>query len=244
MSVPVDLAALLQTLRSDIDAERGWQSQVGSQVVTLETEAKRTALTAANENIKILCRQFGIVCIDAYNLLADATDPTNRNESLFGTNDTPDGTHPTAPAYVAVANAILASMSSIPSAPQLNIVSGVTESNIKQINDTTVSGTAVDANMTQINGDATNDNLATLKLKHVEVVNSDNDSEAVIFQATGTNSTGFDVVGTAAGASIVGTTPNTGVGLRLIGDANDIAAKEIVDIQAKTDHIVNGWEGS
>jgi len=92
-----------------------------------------------NENLTTLCSQFGIKLIDGYNIVADASDSTNRNATLFGTNAS---VHPTSDAYKALASAILLAMANTGD----NVASGVVEKALSDINLDHLMKTAVDTN--------------------------------------------------------------------------------------------------
>lgn len=73
--------------------------------------------------------------------------------------------------------------------------------------DCEVSMLPVDANLIQIDGYATNDNLATLKLKQLDITNSA--GTAVIVKATGSNGNGLDIKGHGVGSGIHVASPSS-----------------------------------
>jgi hypothetical protein len=73
------------------------------------------------------------------------------------------------------------------------------------------------ANVTQIDGQATNGNNATLNLKQLNVVNSTGD--AIVASSTGSNGNGLNASGNGTGAGMLGTGGATGHGLKTLGGA-------------------------
>ncbi len=195
------------------------------------TPTKRAAIIEWNQNLKILCRDMHIVCVDAYSVLADPADSESRNADLFGTNSS---IHPTAPAYVAIAKTILAAMSSSYPQIQMNVVDGVVESNLKQINDTTAPETSgvLEVDLTQIDGETTVDGDANLLLNKVNVTRTD-DGPAVHIEPMAGNNHGVEI-GSSGSGDCVRCVPNdTGQGMVLLGSTG-LAATIITAISNAT----------
>ena len=86
-------------------------------------------------------------------------------------------------------------------------------------------GTAMSANVVQINGGATNGNNATLSLAQLNIVNSAGD--AMICSSTGSNGNGINASGNGTGAGVLATGGATGIGLFGQGGATSGAGAQL-----------------
>jgi hypothetical protein len=76
----------------------------------------------------------------------------------------------------------------------------------------------IDANITQINGSLTNDNLATLKLKALSIINDGGD--AILAKSTGGDGKGISAIGFGIGPGINSTGGDSADGIRADGGIN------------------------
>lgn len=95
----------------------------------------------------------------------------------------------------------------------------------------TIAPDVVDANLTQIDGNATSGNNATLNLKQLNVVNSAGD--AAVFSSTGSNGVGINTSGNGSGAGLYTKGGATGPGV--YAEGGDTSGAGIVGAAAAGD---------
>ena len=151
-----------------------------------------------------------------------AVSPANVYDSLVAGSDSLEVDATSISGSTPAANNVEANISNLDAAVSGRLAASAAPTNFGDLAITattgkvTVSGT-VDTNLTQIDGQATSGNNATLNLKQLNVVNSTGD--AVVASSTGGDGVGINASGNGSGEGLKATGGATGHGVRVVGGA-------------------------